>query len=83
MYPDLKIGYVGAGAYLPEKVLRKIYGSPVTDKQTRSVRNLSVSEDGTKVSIEVDRLRKGYIYEIKADGVRDKAGNSLVHSFGF
>ena len=61
----------------------RIYGSPVTDKQTRSVRNVSVSKDGTKVSVELDRLREGYIYEIKAEGVKDKDGENLVHSFGF
>jgi azurin len=60
-----------------------IYGSPVTDKQARAVRKVTVSDDGTRVSLEMDQLRKGYIYEIKAEGVLDQNSKALRHTFGF
>ena len=59
------------------------YGSPIINKESRSITNVQVSDDFKKVKIEVDKLRPGYIYEIKANGVEDTKGNALLHSFAF
>jgi len=61
----------------------RTYGSPVIDKQKRTIQNITITDDGTKVRLELDGLRKGYIYEIKAEGVRNLNNHSLVHGFGF
>ncbi len=61
----------------------RTYGSPVINKQKRTIQNITITDDGTKVRLELDGLRKGYIYEIKAEGVRNLNNHSLVHGFGF
>ncbi len=59
------------------------YGSPVTDPQQRTIEKITVSEDGRKVVLHLDGLRKGYIYELKASGVRSTRGQLLLHDFGY
>jgi len=59
------------------------YGSPVTNKQDRSIRKVSVSEDGTSVILHLDNLRKGYIYEVRASGVRSAQNVPLLHNTGY
>ncbi len=59
------------------------YGSPVTDDQVRSITKVTIAEDGKSVILHLDQLRKGYIYEIKASGVRSANGQPLLHDFGY
>ncbi len=59
------------------------YGSPVTDSEVRTVQKVDVSADSTSFTLHLDQLRQGYIYEIKAPGVRSTAGQPLLHDFGF
>ena len=59
------------------------YGSPAIDKQTRRVLQVSAAEDGTSVILHLDRLRKGYVHEIKAEGIRSEQGQPLLNNFGF
>jgi len=59
------------------------YGSPVTDPETRTIDKVTLLPDGKSVVLHLDRLRKGYIYEIKAPGVRNAAGEPLWHGFGY
>lgn len=59
------------------------YGSPVTDKQNRKIQKVTVSDDGTEVILHLDRLRKGYVYEIKASGLRSTDGQPLWHDVGY
>jgi len=61
----------------------RTYGSPVIDKQKRTIQNITITDDGTKVQLDLDGLRKGYIYEIKAEGVRNLNNHPLLHTFGF
>lgn len=59
------------------------YGSPVIDKETNPVRQAVVSEDGRKVRLVVGGLRKGYIHELRAEGLRSEANRPLLHDVGY
>ena len=60
-----------------------VYGSPVTDLQTRTVYKVEVAQDGKSVRLFVEGLRAGYINEIKAEGVKNDQGNKLLHNFAY
>ncbi len=47
-----------------------VYGSPPIHQQSLAVRGVSVSDDGLTARLAVDGLRKGYVHEIKAPGLR-------------
>ncbi len=59
------------------------YGSPVTDKQNRAIQKVTVADDGRSVTLHLDRLRKGYIHEIKAIGVRSTTGLAPIYGVGY
>jgi azurin len=59
------------------------YGSPVHDKQTRTIREITISEDGLSAVLHLDGLRKGYVYEVRAPGVRSASGQGLLHDYGY
>ena len=62
-----------------------IYGSPIINTNELAIKGISVSEDGLRARIVVDpaTLRKGYIHELKADGVQSTDGLSLLHNIGY
>ena len=61
------------------------YGSPIINTAEVSLKGIIVSEDGLKVRLVVDpaSLKKGYIHEIKAEGVKSTSGESIVHPTGY
>ncbi|MEM6964061.1 MAG: plastocyanin/azurin family copper-binding protein [Bacteroidota bacterium] len=59
------------------------YGSPIIQKEKRKIVKATLGEDGKTVRLYIDNLRKGFIYEIKAKGIKDKNGNTLLHNFGY
>jgi azurin/glucose/arabinose dehydrogenase len=61
------------------------YGSPIINTQEVPIKGLIVSDDGLRVRIIVDpaTLRKGYIHELKADGVLAADGTGLLHTIGY
>ena len=61
------------------------YGSPIINANELAIKGISVSEDGLRARIVIDpaTLRKGYIHEVKAEGVQSKDGLSLLHNFGY
>ncbi|TDE17641.1 plastocyanin/azurin family copper-binding protein [Dyadobacter psychrotolerans] len=61
------------------------YGSPIVNTKELSLKGIIVSEDGLKVRLVLDTaaLRKGYIHEIKAEGVKAIEGNNLLHVTGY
>ncbi|MCE7039356.1 plastocyanin/azurin family copper-binding protein [Dyadobacter sp. CY312] len=61
------------------------YGSPIVNTDEVPLKGIIVSEDGLKVRLVVDPavLRKGYVHEIKADGVRSAEGSNLLHGNGY
>ncbi|WP_221392287.1 plastocyanin/azurin family copper-binding protein [Dyadobacter sp. NIV53] len=61
------------------------YGSPIVNTKEVPLKGIIVSDDGLKVRLVLDPavLRKGYIHEIKAEGVRATEGNGLLHATGY
>lgn len=59
------------------------YGSPVVDRAGVPVQRVVVAADGRSARLVVDGLRKGYIHEIKAPGVRNRSGEALRHSVAY
>lgn len=57
-----------------------VYGSPPVNLEKHQIKGVKVSEDGLKVRIIVDNLRKNYIHHVSLRGVRSKDNfYSLVH----
>jgi azurin len=59
------------------------YGSPVINRQDKTITRLEIAEDGMSVRLYVDGLREGYINEIRAEGVMSSDGLSLLHPVGY
>ena len=59
------------------------YGSPVINQEPCPVRRVVVAEDGRKVRLVVDNLRKGYIHELKVNGLRSVENRSLLHGVAY
>jgi azurin/glucose/arabinose dehydrogenase len=61
------------------------YGSPVINAKELALKGIIVSEDGTRVRLVLDpaSLRKGYVHEIKADGIKSAEGANLLHITGY
>lgn len=61
-----------------------VYGSPPVNIQDNIISGVKVSEDGKKVRIIVDDLRRYYIHKISLDGIREKGQyHSLVHPVAY
>lgn len=59
------------------------YGSPVVDEAPCPVEKADVSADGFRVRLSMKNLRECVIHEVKAKGVRNAAGQSLLHDTGW
>ena len=56
------------------------YGSPEFDRRAESVTSAKPSPDGRTVSLTVPGVRRGRVYELRAEGVRSAAGGAkLLH----
>jgi len=53
------------------------YGSPRMDEQPVKVTNVQVSEDGRKVSLELDEMVTGYVYDLEIDSLASQKGANL------
>ncbi|GAA0554864.1 hypothetical protein [Chitinophaga japonensis] len=61
-----------------------VYGSPPVNVEPCTIKGVKVSEDGMKVRLVVDNLRRHYVHNITLEGVREKDHfYSLVHPTGF
>ncbi len=56
-----------------------LYGSPPILQEERTVFKVEVAQDGLKARLYVEGLREGFIYEVKAAGVRNKANKPILH----
>ena len=59
------------------------YGDPPQDVKEPAVQSATVSADGLTVDLVVDGLETFYIHELKLPGVRDAAGEPLLHPVGY
>lgn len=55
------------------------YGSDEILNRDLSIEKVTVSEDGLRVSLKVNGLRELYVHELIAEGVKNRAGQSLLH----
>jgi azurin/glucose/arabinose dehydrogenase len=61
------------------------YGSPVINSEEIAIKGVVVSDDGLKARVVVNPadLRRGYIHELKAEGVLAYEGMPLLHNVGY
>ncbi len=59
------------------------YGSPIVDQQKAMVHKAAVSDDGLSVKLTIHGMRLGFIHQLKAFGVKSRAGESLLHDTGY
>lgn len=64
-------------------LLHQTYGSDEIDTKRCEVQVELASEDSKRVHVRVSPLRAGYVHEIRCEGVRNVAGESLLHPVGF
>jgi len=60
-------------------LLHAAYGSPEVERQTPEITSARVSEDGLRVRLVVDGLRRGFVHELRMPGVRAQDGRELLH----
>src|SRR5690606_2544963 len=57
-----------------------VYGSPPVNQETPKIKGVKLSDDGMRVRIVTDGLKKHYVHTLRLDGVRSKDRfYSLVH----
>lgn len=59
------------------------YGSEAIRVEERTVFKVKVAQDGLSAHLSIEGMRPGYVYEIKAEGVKNTKGQSLLHDFGY
>ena len=61
------------------------YGSPIINAEPLAIKGIVVAADGLSARLVIDesKLRKGYIHEVKAEGVKSKEGLPLLHNTGY
>jgi hypothetical protein len=55
------------------------YGGPEIDTRAEPVGEAHLSEDGKALTVPVENLRKGRVYEFRIDGPKSRDGESVVH----
>lgn len=61
-------------------IYQSSYGSPEVDATEATVKKAIVSQDGTTVRLVVDGLQVGHVHELHMEGVRNEAGQPLLHA---
>jgi hypothetical protein len=64
-------------------IYREQYGSPEVDHTQPTLRSAKVSPDGLSVDLDVDGLQLGHVHELHAAGVRNAAGEALLHDAAY
>ena len=80
-----------ASASLPESyemdsytyIYQSGYGSPVVDKTSPTITGIVVSGDKRTVHLKIDGLVKGNVHELRMPGVKNKAGQPLLHPVAY
>ena len=60
-------------------IFQASYGSPEVDATSPKITKLELGKDGKSVRLYVDGIQEGHIHDLKADGVRSKDGDPLLH----
>ena len=56
------------------------YGGPEDDKLQVNITSATVADDGLSVRLMIDPIRAGYVHELHLAGVRNIAGDGLLHT---
>jgi glucose/arabinose dehydrogenase len=56
------------------------YGSPEIDRRPEAIQKATVSDDGLRVSLAVEKLAPGRVFELHVSGARARDGDALLHS---
>ncbi|MEM9889033.1 MAG: plastocyanin/azurin family copper-binding protein [Bacteroidota bacterium] len=56
-----------------------LYGSPAINQEDRTVYKVALSQDSKKARLYIEGMREGYVYEVKAAGVKNETGKSILH----
>ena len=59
--------------------LHSAYGCPPVDTRDLKIETATVAADGKSVHLVVAGLKAAYVHELRLDGVRNRAGNRLLH----
>jgi hypothetical protein len=59
------------------------YGSPELERADRRIVAATVSADGLMVRLVVDQLVRGHVHELHLPGLRDRAGQTLLHDVAY
>jgi hypothetical protein len=59
------------------------YGSPEVDRKAEKIQTVTVAPDKKSVSLKVDGLHIGRIYEVNLDGIKSEDGDSVLHPVGY
>jgi sugar lactone lactonase YvrE len=62
---------------------REAYGGEEIDEILPTVTSAKVAPDGKSVRLTVSKLTKGHIHELHFDGVKNTAGQPLLHKVGY
>ena len=54
------------------------YGSPKTEVTPAKVTGVTLSEDGLRATLELEKLEPGRVYELRPSGLRSAGGEPLV-----
>jgi hypothetical protein len=55
------------------------YGGPEIDTRAETVGAVKLSKDGKTLTVPVENLRKGRVYEFRVDGPKSRDGEGVVH----
>ena len=64
-------------------IYQSSYGSPVVDKTQPTITKATVSPDKKSVHLKIDGIVKGNVHELKLPGVKNAAGQGLLHPIGY
>lgn len=59
------------------------YGSPELEQAEHHITSATVSDDGMSVRLVVDQLVLGHVHELHLPGLRDRAGQPLLHDAAY
>ncbi len=59
------------------------YGSPIIELKNLKISAVEVSADKRKVRLVIEGLRQYYIHEFKLEGIRNEAGEPLLHETAY
>ncbi len=60
-----------------------VYGSEAINQQERTIFKVDINQEGTTARLYVEGMRTGYVYEIKAEAIKNLLGKPLLHNVGY